>query len=83
MNTSNNSEIVLEEIYDTIDKVKGHIYKIICNTTNKIYNSYYGRNWMKFLEYLHVTERGRFIFDDNSVYGKYARELYSKYNIKR
>lgn len=27
----------LEEIYDTIEKVKGHIYKITCKETNKVY----------------------------------------------
>jgi group I intron endonuclease len=32
-----NNDLVLEEIYDTIDKVKGQIYKITCTTTNKIY----------------------------------------------
>jgi hypothetical protein len=34
---SSSSEIELEDIYDTIDKVKGHIYKISCNSSNKIY----------------------------------------------
>lgn len=37
MNKNIDSEIVLEEIYNTIDKVKGHIYKITCIVTNKIY----------------------------------------------
>lgn len=43
----------LEEIYDTIDNVKGHIYKITCKENNKIYiEPTYYQNALNFLEKL-------------------------------
>ena len=43
----------LEEIYETIDNVKGHIYKITCKENNKIYiEPTYYQNALNFLEKL-------------------------------
>ncbi len=41
------------------------------------------RHLLSFCYFLHITQRGQYIFDNNSSYTDYAKQLYIKYNITR
>jgi hypothetical protein len=50
---------------------------------NNNFEKYGGRTFNDYFGWLHITSNGGFLFDHNSNYINYVKELYTKYALKR